>query len=261
MKRGSIVIYDDPRAQTSISCLPQILSESFPDREIHTTLTKAFMRALNENRAALAIIPGIWSEDSKYYDLMGGAEGQKSLQNFVAGGGVLMTVCAGSYLVSRRTEYTPPWGRKRERDNIGALFNGLACGPLQGLGARPDGDEWYDGVHAVPVKYKAADGAWKETHMAYGNGPALFPYGEDHDCEVLARYSGLPDAPIAAAWKKVGNGAALWLGILPHIGWQQVDTHPSLDKIRKLMNELEPHESERKEFWNGMMQKIKDIAP
>lgn len=258
MKRGGIVIYDDPRAQTSVSCLPETLAENFPVRKIYTALTNSFMRALGENRAAVAVIPGIWSEDSQYFDLMGGAEGQRTLQNFVTGGGVLLTVCAGSYLVSRKTEYTPPWGKRRERENIGALFNATARGPLQGLGMRPDGDEWYDGVHAVPVTFKAADGTWKETKVAYGNGPALFPHDKNNDYEVLARYSGLPDAPIAAAWQDIGDGAALWLGVLPHIGWQAVDDHPSLKKIHKLMAELKPHESARKEFWNGMMGKIRN---
>lgn len=257
MKRGDIVIYDDPQAQTSISCLPQVLSESFPGKKIHTALTNAFMRALNENLATIAVIPGIWSEDSKYYDLMGGSEGQKTLQDFVTKGGILMTVCAGSYLISRRTEYTPPWGKKRERDNPRALFNALARGPLQGLSMEPLGDQWHDGVHAVPVNFKTADGTWKETHIAYGNGPALFPYQQDHDYEVLARYGVVPQAPIAAAWQEKGKGAALWLGVLPHIGWQPVDNHPSIKKVRELMSELEPHEPARKKFWNGMMGKIK----
>lgn len=257
MKRGGIVIYDDPRAQTSISCLPQILSESFPDRKIYTALTDSFMRAVGENRAAIAVIPGIWSEDSKYYDLMGGAEGQRKLKEFVENGGILMTVCAGSYLVSRRTEYTPPWGKMRERDNPSALFNAIARGPLQGLSMRPDGDEWYDGVHAVPVNFKADDGTWKDAHIAYGNGPALFPDESDHRCEVLARYSGLPGAPIAAAWKEKGAGAALWLGVLPHIGWQPVGDHASVKKVRRLMDELKPHETARKEFWDGMMDRVR----
>lgn len=255
---GDIIIYDDPRAQTSISCLPQVLSKNFPDRKIYAAPTEIFMRALGENRTALAVIPGIWSEDSKYYDLMGGSEGQKTIRDFVANSGLLMTICAGSYLVSSRTEYAPPWGARRERDNPSALFNALARGPLQGMGREPVGDEWYDGVHAVPIKFKAADGTWKKTRLAYGNGPALFPYERDHDYEVLARYDGLPDSPIAAAWHEAGKGAALWLGILPHIGWQPVDNHPSVKKVWDLMNQLKAQEPARKEFWDGMIRKIEN---
>lgn len=256
MKRGNIVIYNDSRAHTSVSCLPEALGESFPDKKNFTADNNNFLQALDENRADIAVIPGIWTENSKYYDMMGGDSGQKKLQDFVSNGGILMTICAGSYLVSQKTEYIPPWGDKRERTNNTALFNALARGPLQGMGMEPDGPEWYDGVHAVPVKFKAADGAWKETQIAYGNGPALFPHNENHNYEVLARYSSLPDAPIAAAWQNVGKGAALWLGVLPHIGWQKVDNNPSIKKIWKLMNELQPHEPARKELWDGMMGKI-----
>src|SRR3989338_7779890 len=163
VKRGNIVIYNDSRAQTSVSCLPEALSESFPDKKIYTADNDSFLQALHENSTNIAVIPGIWTENSKYYDMMGGDEGQKKLQGFVSAGGILMTVCAGSYLVSQKTEYIPPWGEKRERTNNAALFNALARGPLQGMGMEPDGPEWYDGVHAVAVKFKASNGALKET--------------------------------------------------------------------------------------------------
>jgi glutamine amidotransferase-like uncharacterized protein len=259
MKRRDIIIYDDPRAQTSISCLPETLRETFPGQPVRVYNNDNFIAALEKDKAAIAVMPGIWSETSRYYDLLGGEEGQRRLGRFVENGGILIAICAAAYLISRHTEYTPPWGPAKAQFNPAPLFNAVARGPLQGLGEAPGGREWYENVHAAPVAFKMADGPWQETCLAYGNGPALYPdSGHERGHEVLARYSSIPGRPAAAAWRNMGHGAILWLGILPHIGWQPVNDHASLKKVRKLMDELEPHEDARRAFWNLLAARIKN---
>lgn len=252
-----VLVYSDQTAQTATGqLLPQIRA-AFPDRLVLTADTATLTAAIRQGSAAAIVLPGICGENCSYYDLLGGDAGQRRLEEFVARGGLLVTVCAGSYLVARKTEYVPPWGPAKERLNVAPLFNAVARGPVAD-GARPDGPGWYEDCSVVPVSYRDTDGSWRQTAMAYGNGPALYPDAANIDIEVLARYDSTPGQPPAAAWLTHGDGAVLWLGILPYMGYEPVGREESVRKIRDLMERLQPHEAERQHFWDILMQRAEN---
>jgi glutamine amidotransferase-like uncharacterized protein len=256
--RKPVAVYSDQKAMTAVSELFPRLQSSFPDRIVKGVETDEFVHTLTTNSAAMAVVPGICGETCNYYDMLGGKDGQKNIAAFVEKGGLLLTVCAGSYLIAHKTEYIPPWGPAKERINLAALFNATARGPIVPLAQQPHGPEWYQDVTTVPVDYKGRDGQWRETRVAYGNGPALFPYAENPDLEVLARYKGIPDEPIAAAWLKVGKGAILWLGVLPYMGHNQDMEKTPVGKIRDLMLQLKPFEAGREDFWSALVGRMQD---
>ena len=254
-----IIVYDDPRAMTAASGLTARLKESFPGYKVDNLPTAAFLRALDNDAGAIAVIPGISGDDCRYTDLMGGEAGHRKLHGYVERGGVLLTVCAGSYFITRKTEWTPHWGRAKERVNASALFNAVARGPV-GEGRQAATPGTYNDCTMAPVSYRGADGRWHETEVAYGNGPALYPDDDTQDMDVLARYSGVPGSPIAAAWLKQGKGAVLWLGVLPYLGYEDTPMEPGpfTDKYRGLMEKLKASEAGRQDFWAALVGRITD---
>lgn len=252
-----ILVYSDQAAQTATAqLLPQIRA-AFPHRPVVTADSVTLGAAIAHSSAAAIVLPGICGENCSYYDRLGGDSGQRRLAAFVEKGGLLVTVCAGSYLVARKTEYLPPWGPAKERTNAAPIFNAVARGPVTGA-ARPGGPAWYEDCSVVPVSYRAADGAWRQTAMAYGNGPALYPDADMPGMEILARYDDVPDSPPAAAWLAYGRGAVLWLGVLPYMGHEPVGPGKDFQKIRDLMAQLKPHETERRLFWDTLMRRAEN---
>ncbi len=250
-----IVVYNDLNARTSISGLFPFLEKSFPHLPVETADTASFLDCLKDHDI-MAVIPGIYGEECRYYDLFGGDRGMKAIEDFVQKGGLLMTLCAGSYLVANKTEYMPPWGPSKERVNASPLFNAVAIGPLAGLAQKPEKDLWYSDCSVVSVSYKKPDGRWEKTGIAYGNGPALIPHTQPPDFETLACYDEIPGRPVAAAWQTRGQGAVMWLGVLPYIQYQPAERTSKIEALRQLMENLMPHETGRHEFWNSLVGRI-----
>lgn len=254
-----IVVYEDPQAMTAAAELVERLKESFPSYRVDGLPTAAFLRALETDAGAIAVIPGIFGDDCRYTDLLGGEAGHKKINDYVARGGVLLTVCAGSYFVTLRTEWQPHWGPAKARENLRALFNGVARGPV-GPGRQATGaPHSYSDCTMIQVRYKSADGAWRETEIAYGNGPALYPDEDQPGLEVLARYNGVAGNPAAAAWLKHGRGAVLWLGVLPYMGFRRTaaDNDSALAaKYRDFMESLRGSEDGRRDFWAALVERI-----
>lgn len=250
-----IIVYDDPQAKTSTSVLTPALRAAFPGHKIESCKTAEFMDTLKNGNASLAVIPGIYGEDCPYYDLLGGEDGQKIIQDFVRHGGLLMTICAGSYLVARETRYAPALGPEKSRLNNAALFNAVARGPVNGDGRRSDGPGSYDDTTVLTISYKNAAGGWSRTGIAYGNGPALIPDENDNLVNALAHYD---DDTIAAAWKTEGQGAVLWLGVLPYMGYEKIPPHLGAEKISSFMEKLKPHETGRTDFWTLLVRRMSD---
>jgi glutamine amidotransferase-like uncharacterized protein len=257
-KQRRIIVYDDPRAMTAASGLTARLKESFPGYKVDSLPTAAFLRALDNDGGAIAVIPGISGDDCRYTDLMGGEAGHKKLRGYVERGGILLTVCAGSYFITRKTEWTPHWGPAKERTNHSALFNAVARGPV-GAGRQAAAPGTYNDCTVTAVEYRGADGRWRDADIAYGNGPALYP-DDTQEMDVLARYRDVPGNPIAAAWLKQGKGAVLWLGVLPYLGYDDTPMEPGpfTAKYRGLMEKLRAGESGRRDFWAALVGRMTD---
>lgn len=253
-----VVVYDDAEAHTSVSVLMPCLKDSFSGMMVKTAATPEFLRTLKGSPGTLAVIPGIWGEKSSYYDLLGGEHGMRGIRDFVERGGLLMTICAGSYLVAQKTEYVPPWGPARSRVNPAPLFNALARGPVSPMAVNPGHAAfWYDDCTVLPVSYKDTEGNWQTAGFAYGNGPALLDF-EDKGVEILARFNTASAQPVAAAWKTMGAGAVLWLGILPYMGYDPTCENIGMPKLDRLMAELKPHEAARRQFWDNLASRMKN---
>lgn len=262
MKNSSrIIIYEDPQAMTAAAELVERLKESFPGHKVESLTTAPFMRALETDAAAIAVIPGIFGDDCRYTDLMGGEAGHRKIGDYVARGGILLTVCAGSYFVTQKTEWQPHWGPTKERTNMRGLFNGVARGPV-GEGRHAMGSRHsYADCMMLPIRYKGTDNTWHETDIAYGNGPALYPNETQPGLEILARYRDVPDAPAAAAWLKHGKGAVLWLGVLAYMGYKESyydSGSPVTAKYRNFMEELQSAETGRADFWRTIVARINE---
>lgn len=128
-----------------------------------------------------------------------GTAGLAAIGRWVRGGGRLVGLCAGAYLVSHEVRYmgqsyTYPLG----------LFDGAAVGPVPGLAAFPA---------AGPVKLAITEagkrrglGALEGATLAYGGGPS-FEGGTG--AEVLARF---PDGSAAVVARACGRGEIVLSG-------------------------------------------------
>lgn len=129
-----------------------------------------------------------------------GWAGMARLRAFAEGGGHVLGICAGGYLISQKVrydgvEYPYPIG----------LFDGVADGPVPGLARYPD-----LGCARVQVTAEGralglgpADG----KDFLYGGGPRFL---EGNDVTVLLRYH---DGSPAAITRAVGKGRVTALGI------------------------------------------------
>lgn len=187
-------------------------------------------------------LPAIRGQRSGYTDQIGDW-GQREMTRAVAAGRIMLTVCAGTYFINRKTIYNAPWNDTiLIRTPATPMFNGIAQGPA---------DEFADEycLTLCPVIYLSQDGAWKEAKMAYGNGPMIFPDNpNDPGFEPLAHYASVPGVPIAAASQSIGLGQVLMLGILPYIS--PVIIYPTQDneEVRRLVDAMIPHEPQRLDF-------------
>lgn len=255
MPRKTIAVYSG--ALTSTSALIPRLRDSF-----HAVAIKqpdaAQLRnpaTLDENTLAF-FLPGIVGEDSPYSRELG-KQGNDAIRRYVEDGGVFVGVCAGAYYACSEIVYDPPWRRTPKTRKPGLdLFNALAKGPLPGL-AMPGEDHWFSDCRITRVSYTDDKGRTKTTGVAYGNGPTLLPFDAADDIEVLARYADVPGNPIAVAVKKVGKGLAIFLGVLPYIGYDARLTKSGHPALLQLMENLEPHEAGRSELWNMVVARIK----
>lgn len=259
--RHDILVYSDTGTATG-SLIPS-LSDSFSKRHFNIrriTAQDIADGALRQPQARIFVLPGITGDISPYTDQMR-ENALSEIHDFVRRGpNVLMTICAGSYFISRQTVYSPPWSQPRGRHSAAPLFNGVAAGPVPGY-ARPSGPDCrFDDVITVPVTYQEQDGTWSAARVCYGNGPAFFP--DTPDVDILARYGGVPGEPPAILRRSFGAGHVYLCGILPDIAYQHVTPLQQHESARRLMNELKPEEAGRKKLWTSLTNRIKqDLKP
>lgn len=213
---------------------------------------------LDSNTLAF-VLPGIVGEHSPYKDLLG-KEGNQRIRRYVEEGGVFIGFCAGAYYACKTISYRTPWGiTKSQRPGLD-FFNATAKGPLSHKGQQfIDNDRWSD-VTVVQIEYKDGKDMKRKAGICYGNGPALANI-KDSDIDVIARYTKIPERPVAMASRRIGKGLAIFVGVHPEISSAHVLEDGALAKlphVKKLITELSPHEPERKIFWQYITDMIKD---
>jgi glutamine amidotransferase-like uncharacterized protein len=201
-------------------------------------------------------MPGVYGETS-HYPAEIGEEGLKRIHDFAARGGVVFTICAATYYVSKDTVYEPSWSGRKTHHSLNSLFNAAAKGPVAPYGRQPDTDPKFGDVVVVPVRHKTPNGQWHNARVCYGNGPALFPYdAADPDTDILAVFSEVPGQPAAMIRRQIGKGALYLSGILPEISYQFVQPLASLPQASRLMAELKPHEYSRQALWHNLTSRM-----
>jgi len=254
MPHKKLVVYTGPQVSTS-NLLPR-LKESFRGAAIHPTGPADLLKPETLDHNTLAFfLPGIIGEDSPYSKELG-MNGNAAIRKYVEEGGVFVGICAGAYYACRDITYAPPWRKEAKSAKPGLdLFNALASGPLPAL-ARKGDEFWFSDCRVANVTYRDEKGAARIAGIAYGNGPALIPYEED-DLEIIARYDDEPGRPIAIAAKKIGKGLAIFVGVLPYIGYDATVAASSFPALQELSGALRPHEEGRAALWNIIVSRIK----
>lgn len=254
-----ILVYADDKA--AIGSIITSLQDSFNRKEFRIEKIKAAdirNGALRDPKAQIFILPGIVGDVSPYSSQLGQTELAEIHGFLKSKPNVMLTICAGSYFVSRETVYTPPWSAPRGRKSLAPLFNGAARGPVADYARASTPESRFDDVVVVPVNFKKADGSWEKTKICYGNGPALYPDDEkDPAVEVLATFADSPGQPAALLRQSTGQGALYMSCVLPEISYQHIAPARGLKSARQLMKDLKPYEAGRNCLWNTLITRMK----
>ncbi len=248
-----LVIRDHP---ASYGTLLPALAQDFPGHRVRLAeAAEIHGGALDDRAVRLLVMPGITGEDSPYPSLIR-EDGLLRIGAF-AKRGVVLTICAATYFVCRETSYTPPWASKT-RTSVNYLFNAAARGPVAPYARQVKDDPKYGDVVVVPIRFRDADGAWRDGGVCYGNGPALYPDpGEYNKAETLAVFAAVAGTPPALMRKATGRGAVYMSCVLPEIGYHPVPLCPGLEDARRVMQALQPHEESRRALWQSLVGRIK----
>jgi biotin--protein ligase len=258
MQEKHIALYTS--ANASLHELKQALSESFNGVSL-VLLDKNTIHepgALNEN-TLLFVLPGITDESSPYPSEIG-EDGIETIRNYLKNGGVSLGSCAGAYFSCDFTLYNPSWlPQPKTQSTCLRIFNATARGPLAELSVHDPEETWFSDCTVATVSFTDIDNKSHIAEIAYGNGPALFPYSEEEEqsLDVIARYEDVEGRPIAVATKQFGKGMAMFTGVLPFMGFDEQHEQTSQPRLRTLMQQLKPHEASRNALWDRMVSDIK----
>ncbi len=258
--RHDILLYSDEGTATG-SLLPS-LSDAFDQSKFNirrigaADITDGVLRA---PQSRILVLPGITGDVSPYTAQIPRPALMEIYGFLHKGPNVLLTLCAGSYFISRQTIYTPPWSKPRGRHSIAPIFHGIAKGPVAGYARKSTIDDRFQDVICIPVEYKGEDNTWIETRSCYGNGPAFYPDPENsQDIEIISRYAGVTDRPAAILRHLFGAGTVYLCGIVPDIAYQHIRSTPLQSTYaQRLMEDLKPHEPGRKKLWTMLTNRIK----
>lgn len=256
MSRPKISIYGDRDSRASYSQLSEAFQVALgPELAARIDINIVTAAQLHDGSATdhdtiAFVLPGIEGEDSLYPAHIN-ERGNGIIRRYVHQGGVFMGLCAGGYYAASKIEYAPEWGPYKERlSGILGLFNGLARGPVPGLGIAPT-DETYKGCTTTPI----VDEDGIRSEIFYSSGPAFSSVPEGSI--VLARYD-TKDRPIAAFAARAGRGAIILSGVLPqyspHPTWKMPPENPTV--YDRLCARIKPYEAQRRKLWRSMVREV-----
>jgi glutamine amidotransferase-like uncharacterized protein len=255
--RNEILILNEHPASTG--SLTKALADDFPGMaQRMIDAASLHSGALNNPHVKMFVIPGVYGDVSPYPAKIG-EDGLNRIRDFAARGGVVFTICASTYYVSRETVFEPDWGTHKRRQTVNYLFNAQARGPLPKYGRAPDRtDPKFGDVTIVPLLYKTLSGVWRDVHACYGNGPGLYLDNPlDTDTDVLGKFTDVKDSPAALVRHRIGKGAIYLSCILPEIGYRLIPPGQTLPYARTLMDQLKPYERGRFAMWYDLTERMK----
>ncbi len=256
--KSKILIYNERPA--AIGSLMPALQDSFGNHAIDLVKTDLSDLQTNLKSPAMAfVLPGIIGADSPYPNQLT-PEIMKTLHNKIENGMIGIFICAGAAFVSRETQWNPPWGKAKSRNQLQPLFNGLAKGPVTHLAKLPE--EGVGDVTLAPLTYHLPDGTPRTASIYYGNGTYFLPDDEnDPNLKVIARFYTVEGNPPAIVRVQKGKGFSYLMSVHPEIGpvaLSKDQTIKNHTELKKLTEALTHHETGRKELWGMIMQDMLD---
>ncbi len=218
--------------------------------DIKTCDAHDILSGVLDSRPGLFVMPG--GADRYYCEKLDGAANAR-IKQYVEDGGSYLGICAGAYYGARSLE----WAREEGAASICedrelAFVQSTAIGPIYNYIEGNRFENSWDGL--CTLKYKG------QSFKAVYRGGCYFK--TTPDCEVLARYADLPDAPAAIVYKEFGKGKVMLSG--PHIELNSRDysqliyknCNASYDYCRKLIEEMQPSDVQIDDLWTDIVQSL-----
>lgn len=257
LPKKRIAIYADRHSKASPSPIDRELRRSFPQPSVAIEMVD--QQDLRKDGffgsdLMLFVIPGIEGETSFYPDHIGPI-GHR-VRNYVAEGGSIFAQCGGASFVPLKTLFTPEWaGHKQRTEGLLGLFNGVAHGPIPGLGVNGEDPAYYRGLTAANVLIGGGDHQIVFP-MVYTSGPTFIP-NPGQAMTVHARYADAAGQPPAIVSFRYGHGFVLLSGPVPQNGYYPLSNLAHLASYDALMERVRPFEETRKWYFDHLMNHIR----
>ena len=181
------------------------------------------------------ILPG--GRDRPYHAAFRGA-GNRKIRAFVEKGGTYIGLCAGAYYASSRVEFDRGFPLEVSEERELSFFAGKAVGHVYGGGTFSY--ESNRGARAARIETA------NSVFYSYYNGGCTF-IGDLTPCQILARYTDLPNQPPAIIACRIGLGTAILSGV--HIEIPPDILDPEDPFLKPLIPLLRSTNAERETFF------------
>jgi glutamine amidotransferase-like uncharacterized protein len=169
------------------------------------------------SRFDMLVLPGSVGEISPYPAILREEE-LDNLSHALHEGLIVWTDCSATYYMLNDIRYLSSNGEEKTRTGLG-LIGGTALGPVEDRAMSPQEEHRFAEVVLRRIAFRD-NGNQRLADVCYGNGPGLYLSEEElanPNTQVLARYDGVPQAPVAGVTKKIGHGLLISLGVLVQI--------------------------------------------
>tara|TARA_B100001750_G_C15463554_1_gene575741 strand:- start:196 stop:1029 length:834 start_codon:yes stop_codon:yes gene_type:complete len=255
----NITIYSDKESLTSTQFLEEGLRQIFGANAVIRESNRFELSSRLSPATDLFIVPGIIGETCLYYDHLSG-DNARHIQNYVAGGGVYLGICAGAYQVMTDIRFTDPDGSVRTRQSPYGFIDGHAQGPINGTSLYHTNGAINGHTAVRPMELSAHFAQFNFTGRAiYSSGPAFYPATTTG--VGLARYQDHPEKPIGLISSYYGDGLVIGSGTAPYYS---ADSYPDInpkglstetyETAKNLRDTLKDHEQNRFNYWNLILQ-------
>ncbi|MBU6235376.1 MAG: hypothetical protein KGQ41_05990 [Alphaproteobacteria bacterium] len=248
-----VAIYADQSSKASPSPIDQELKRTFPDAIIERVDRHDIAKPSLYRDLLMFVLPGIQGETSLYHEHVGPSN--HLIQHYIASGGRFFGQCAGACYAASNVRFTPEWAPAKRRDaGLLGLFNGVAHGPLPGLGVDGEDPRYYRGLTHANITLELAD--YSHTlPLVYTSGPTFIPHAGQR-MNVIGRYADADNKPAIISFD-YGRGFVLLSGPVPQNGATPPTGIPQFATLDVLLELLAPFEDQRVALFDRLMRMMK----
>ncbi|NBX65434.1 MAG: hypothetical protein EBQ96_00335 [Proteobacteria bacterium] len=257
-KIARVAIYADRLSKASPSPLDQEMRRSFPDPSIVIERVDQhdIKRASLYQDMLMFVLPGIEGESSVYHEHVGPSNAL--IRDYVAKGGRFFGQCAGACYAASAVRFTPEWAPMKQRDaGLLGLFNGMAHGPIPGLGVDGEDPRYYRGLTHANITLELGD--YNHTiPLVYTSGPTFIP-NSGQPMNIIGRYMDGEDKPAIISFD-YGHGFVVLSGPVPQNGATPPTGIAQFQTLDALFDVIRPYEAQRMQFFDMLMRMFKNHA-